>query len=866
MQGGGQSDTWHTLHCKGKYAGEIRIELTYYDTRPKGEKAAMKEESSILCNQKQPYSRSEQRSVDATKRRPLPTGPSNPKKPVPRSTKQALLRNRAIENERFHLMHTNSEPIMEDPNLKYHHNWNHDMSQGSSHSNIRGYEPSRSQQFEREPLSAEEQFSTNELPSQERAIYDNRLETHVPDNPHTSSGYTGYHPQNFDEQPAGFSTMRRRTEPIPTLYADAGQRNRAIARPEHEVILEGDISGIEKRQALHTYQDEFETATFPAPRTRGTTVLSNGIGSLPSHSITNTSGFILPDEVNRGQNIHEHENEQYLREGPQREYENKLSNFTHDRLHRPNSYNQSQANYPYLIDNSGPDEHDEVPPPPPLHRTALNDSDKSSLRQPEDTLVAPVPLRFSRQEAVNRHSYPNHIPMSYENAMHNLSQDDMTCPTIQENQPRNAYSGLESGPNISDVDNQVQHGQVYQVGITQKSSAKRFSDEENLHSRSEDREPQRASIRTRPLSLSIGGYQFEEDMQHSRSNQPSQSHVGNIEPRKSIAQTDLVDHSQRSYADRASHGIQLGNGRETFYSTNPRTVSPDDRHTRNSNRSTPTRKSVSPQPARPNASIGGMSSSGVPFSPDSYESISQTQPGHVPSPLAQGSSQLHVKSKGTIDITPAATAAMVTTTSRLSASDDTLDGPIIGPDGRVIDPSDHLPVDSWAPEPERKNPHKPAPIRIRVSPRGAQPMPSNAKRENATRITAYSASPLVASTSNESHAPNGRQANVTSGSGGRARLQKRLPAGWGSVGQHDGFVRAGDGQGLGSGPASAYGEPGGSVPPVPAKIPMNVGAVAGGGSVGNPDDLLALSEEMKSIDIGTGAGRSVGRSSRGRYG
>ncbi|KAK8210742.1 C2 domain-containing protein, partial [Phyllosticta capitalensis] len=31
---GGQSDTWHSLQCKGKYAGEIRLELTYYDTRP----------------------------------------------------------------------------------------------------------------------------------------------------------------------------------------------------------------------------------------------------------------------------------------------------------------------------------------------------------------------------------------------------------------------------------------------------------------------------------------------------------------------------------------------------------------------------------------------------------------------------------------------------------------------------------------------------------------------------------------------------------------------------------------------------------------------------------------------------------------
>ena len=39
VRGGGRSDGWHSLNCKGRYAGEIRIELTYYDIRPKEEKA-----------------------------------------------------------------------------------------------------------------------------------------------------------------------------------------------------------------------------------------------------------------------------------------------------------------------------------------------------------------------------------------------------------------------------------------------------------------------------------------------------------------------------------------------------------------------------------------------------------------------------------------------------------------------------------------------------------------------------------------------------------------------------------------------------------------------------------------------------------
>ena len=36
--GGGQNDHWHGLTCKGRYAGELRLELTYYDTRPREDK------------------------------------------------------------------------------------------------------------------------------------------------------------------------------------------------------------------------------------------------------------------------------------------------------------------------------------------------------------------------------------------------------------------------------------------------------------------------------------------------------------------------------------------------------------------------------------------------------------------------------------------------------------------------------------------------------------------------------------------------------------------------------------------------------------------------------------------------------------
>ena len=81
----------------------------------------------------------------------------------------------------------------------------------------------------------------------------------------------------------------------------------------------------------------------------------------------------------------------------------------------------------------------------------------------------------------------------------------------------------------------------------------------------------------------------------------------------------------------------------------------------------PGRRSVSPMPSSPETVItpGG----GAPFSPDSYDV-------HNPS------------------------------TDSPNAPNRAANGSIVGWDGREIDPSDHLPVDSWAPEPEKKAPTK----------------------------------------------------------------------------------------------------------------------------------------------------------------
>ncbi|OAG44318.1 hypothetical protein AYO21_01314 [Fonsecaea monophora] len=80
IPGGGQSDQWRQLNFKGKYAGDIRIELTYYDTRPKpeslGEKQKQRDKSHTIASDASSIpSGSRQLGPREIKRRPLPLGP-----------------------------------------------------------------------------------------------------------------------------------------------------------------------------------------------------------------------------------------------------------------------------------------------------------------------------------------------------------------------------------------------------------------------------------------------------------------------------------------------------------------------------------------------------------------------------------------------------------------------------------------------------------------------------------------------------------------------------------------------------------------------------------------------------------------------
>ena len=76
VPGGGQSDLWHPLKCKGKYAGEIRFEMTYYDNRPKIEKPADVGGMPQSIAESKRTSLAGPRHETPVKRRPLPADPT----------------------------------------------------------------------------------------------------------------------------------------------------------------------------------------------------------------------------------------------------------------------------------------------------------------------------------------------------------------------------------------------------------------------------------------------------------------------------------------------------------------------------------------------------------------------------------------------------------------------------------------------------------------------------------------------------------------------------------------------------------------------------------------------------------------------
>ncbi|KAI0580238.1 C2 domain containing protein [Pyrenophora tritici-repentis] len=301
------------------------------------------------------------------------------------------------------------------------------------------------------------------------------------------------------------------------------------------------------------------------------------------------------------------------------------------------------------------------------------------------------------------------------------------------------------------------------------------------------------------------------------------------------------------------------------YSPNPVT----ERSSRMPARSMPTRKSVSPRPPPPAEDFGERRLSGVAFNPDSFDVYN---PRVSKSPIPS-------------DDEPERPG------SRMEYNDK---GQIVTFSGRVVDASDHLPVDNWAPEPVPKGTVKEKSSRSRPQLNGSRDLEAAMQREeryqreraererirHATSMNFDNSSALVTTRHDFNDTVNAgalvlashHHADPSNSIGRNRRDQQQRPVSSydtppqyqmpdrqvlrerenpNSYGSSPGYDRRGTQRHSVAGP-----------PPIPAKVPLDMG---GGYGVQNED--MALSLELQSIDIGPGSGtRRPRTTARRQYG
>lgn len=543
------------------------------------------------------------------------------------------------------------------------------------------------------------------------------------------------------------------------------------------------------------------------------------------------------------------------------------------RSQEPSPHDPYQANNPYMNSHDPYDpyashgrrvsamqptveDEDDLPPPPPVHR-----SDAHTVVQHHHSLDyhddAPAPLNTSRyRDEPSRYDYDSqpsplgtndYAPLQAPERRYThphpssrpVSRDAMVPSPL-----RNDNSVVIPSSLVAGYDASRRESASYQTPPSYETPPRL-----RQHSEPDYRTPPQYDTPSRPHLLT-----YYQSAPAAESPQYYQ-HPPPEEPRR---RSPVQDPAPIIKPRAVSPGASPANGQSPA----------DARSSRTPGRSMPTRKSVSPRPP-PSGDTGERRLSGVPFNPDSFDvynpTVSKSSGNGSSDPDRPGSS-MEVNEKGQV----------------------------VTFNGRVIDASDHLPVDSWAPEPQRKGAEKDRPVRSRPALSGARDLEAARQREerykrdraererirNAATATFGSAdnSPSTAlvtarhnfntytppTASSSALVLADRDATPPS-AGGRNRLQKRNPnprpmssfdtPSPGIPMPNTNVLRERENLG-GYGSSPGYSRHSVAAPPIPAKIPLDTG----------DEDMAALSLELQTIDIGPGSGGRRNRGTARRYG
>ncbi|KAI1429138.1 hypothetical protein F5Y12DRAFT_710349 [Xylaria sp. FL1777] len=801
VQGGGQSDQWHNLNCKGKYAGSIRIETTYYDSRPKPDKPAAKLKLTASSSDLDLVGSAHKPVV---KRRPLPSDPITGQAPAPPS-----------------------EPINTPPRAQP----NPPSGPIPSHSPSHAVEystppPNRHPQPEHYPLghSPGYQYSTPpshldyQLPRGAERIENFHTPQYesdpyyqsdsAPPRPHEADSrpiYGGTHP-GYNSQPQ--SVQHRRS-------IEGGER--PPLPPAHRVR---NSSGHSPDPNPAAYRGSYDIVQHKATPPMRHDVLRNEAHRYSVPSAPSAPSAPSPSAY-PGRPIYKpYDSAPSLQKGPQfDDYDSNLASAP-----RHHSLDSAYDTHHRPMQPTVEDVPESWTPPQSRTRNSISQYDEPEF----DPSPNPAPLNISGRGSI---SHEQHSPGQPQTQAHYDGYGDNVSPS--------PMSSVDYSQALTHVPRsrtyQMDHYQMQPNGVgNQIAGAIDYGSStvpptlvpgvdlrlapEGLERFHQDRKQERRYTQpTQMVVVHSRGRQHSEPPSHYAANytphgQPTNS--GAYEralvahssgPNTPFAATESSDHRRVSPSPSAHHVIK--------------------------------RKSVSPAP--PPSEPRRLS--GVPFGPDSYDAFN---------PSIAASREEYSKS-----------------TNYTNA-----DGKIVTPDGREVDPSDHLPMDTWAPEPESKKTTPPIETRARPALNGAQPMPPSGRRP--LRITARPQSMALTPPTYATQEPTGPRST------GRNRLQKKThrasalpapisagssPLGPATAHQRNStppraLVRASTFDYENHGPPfdSEFGitRTGyGSGPPIPAKIPMMSGGLGPSTSAPQGNEELALMEEMSRIDIGTGRAR-----------
>ncbi|KAK2797439.1 hypothetical protein FQN51_008472 [Onygenales sp. PD_10] len=816
IQGGGQNDLWHSLQYKGKYAGDIRIELTYYDTRPKDEAVIGRRTGVEKAEAKAETSHSAVSGPRQAKpkRRPLPADPtgSSPARP-PSSDRVAPPKTR------------DNYPSPARPPMP-------ELPQSTP--------PSHPQRAYETPDDLHRQWG----PPQTNVVQKNSTPTRQPPQPHES--YQNTPPREPIQELPGDYDRRATMPPMPPSRdgsyppppQDYGQLNH-VDQNAYDYPLDPthprDAYQTPPRQNVYQMPaPEHYSGPSPSyqPPSRG-----SPYGAADPHSHSHSPDPPPQPPMNPVSGDHHshyhrystsHTNNDVFRDSPLR------NSVNHSDFHPRHEYMQAHVQ----------DEEEEgPPPPPPAHRQVFSQPPLPPPVEHPQNDMQPIPMPEPLNVEPRRTSpLPNGGQQTYVAYSPNYSSQSF--------QPTDREPVYSTSPTPSY--NHAYHNRGY----------------------SQDR-PSTSNGELVPSAL-VPGYEatvtdepeqemYDSHLRRQPSNIPSQP-------------------TPPAQVMRTSPGIT---------SERPSSRSPDLRQI-------PARKSVSPHP--PPKDSAALPS--TPFSPDCYDALNPN-----------ASTSAAVQQPNSPYDTPE--AAMEAARQREVEKLRDL-GPIIGNDGRVIDPSDHLPTDTWAPEPERKSRKPEIVVRFKHAPQNSSRFSS--RESSSTNQRPHS----VVAPSYSSQAPPPQPINAvttSSQNSGRNRLQKqptrpqsyiqpspsRPPKEHTPSPRISNALRERDPYGYNGNPttstppyhsstsntAPAYNSrtspsptshhsPSNHMvrhyhststgPPIPAKIPVHPGTQnypggyggSGAGSGHGGGEFDALSEEMKRIDIGVGPGSAGKGGRRGR--